>query len=143
MGLVAAQRKSTPASRAMGTKLRDLRVRSKKTQRQLAEILGISHKTVSSYEVGNAILGPKKYAEWAPALGVSEAELTSALGYGIRPTDDCLGTSLAALFGPDRGDKYEQFIRTAHALPPDEQDQIAEFVLDYTTGRQARRQYSD
>lgn len=122
---------------ARGQKLQALRLRVGKTQRQVANALGISFKTVSAYENGRADLGAEDFEEWARALGVSVAELTSSLGFGLPAETGCLGRDLAALFGPDAGDEVERLMREMADLPDDERRQIIRAIRYQIAGRNA------
>jgi len=60
------------ARRAGGAWLRDLRLKAKLSQRQLAEKIGAEYYTfISQLENGRGRIPPDRYEEWAKALNVS------------------------------------------------------------------------
>lgn len=144
MLLVPAKRDApTAEAREMGVKLKKLRESQDKTQREVGEVLGISYQTVSAYENGRAILGSDDFRPWSQALGVTVAELTSALGLGIPIGAGDFTKGLAEQFGPDRGQRLEKALRELADLPLSDQDQITESLLDQIAGRHARRSDSN
>ena len=57
--------------RAGGVWLRDLRLKAKLSQRQLAEKVGAEYYTfISQLENGRGRIPPDRYEEWAKALGI-------------------------------------------------------------------------
>jgi transcriptional regulator with XRE-family HTH domain len=141
MVLVPTKREPpSPAALARGAQLQALRKRVKKTQQDIAEALKRSHKTISAYETGRAELGVDDFNDWARALGVSVAELTSALGLGLPAETGCLHRDLAVLFGPDEGEQVEQLVREMADLNEQDRATIIESFRDQVTGRHVRRQ---
>ncbi|MGE3960123.1 MAG: helix-turn-helix domain-containing protein [Dehalococcoidia bacterium] len=79
-----AANRTTPES--FGSRLRDLRRRSRLSQRQLADIVGLSQRKVSDIETGRRppVLLPEQYVQLTDVLQVSLAEL---FGYELPETE--------------------------------------------------------
>ena len=66
--------------REAGKWLKDLRLRAKLTQRDLAELVGVEYYTfVSQLEVGRGRIPPDRYELWAKALGLPAADFVKQL----------------------------------------------------------------
>lgn len=92
--------------RAGGLWLRDQRLRSKLSQRELAEKVGAEYYTfISQLENGRGRIPPDRYKDWAKALNVSSDVFVFNLMRFYDPTTFCI------LFGEEgeRTDKIERF----------------------------------
>jgi transcriptional regulator with XRE-family HTH domain len=123
----------------MGAKLQALRMRAGLTQPELGDRLNLSFKTISAYENDRAVLGSDDFERWADALGISVAELTTALGFGPPPSDGSLYADLLTIYGPHRGASLEKALRLLEMLAPADQEQMIESLLDQVAGRHARQ----
>jgi transcriptional regulator with XRE-family HTH domain len=69
--------------KALGERIADLRRERAITQQQLADVLGLSQKTVGHYEVGRIRLQVSILLDLADSLGVSVSELLEPLRKGF------------------------------------------------------------
>lgn len=124
----------SPVAVRLGSNLQKLRERVGKTQQQVADALvpPLSNKTVSAYENGHAVLGADDFEAWAIALGVSVAELTSALGLGLPLSATKLREGLSGALGPDKGDLMGEVVQEIRDWPERDQRFIIELFRRQT-----------
>lgn len=131
-------RRRNEAPLTFGARLQALRERQGLTQKDLGEKLGISFKTVSAYENNRAVIKGRDFEDWADALGVSLAELTSSLGLGLSETTGALRKELSILYGPDQGNEAEVMLHEIAELPAIERRQVLNTLRDSIEGAKRR-----
>lgn len=127
-----------PATAHQARVLKDIRAERGLTQAQVAEGFGLSLEGYRAYEKGYSRLRVGRVGDMASALGISSAELASRLDLSLPMDSASLRQELAALFGPDEGERVDQLVRDLATLPPSDRKQILDGIVDQVTGRKAR-----
>lgn len=123
-----------------GFNLAALRDRAGLTQQQLGDKLGISYKTVSAYENNRAVIRSTEFGKWAEALGISQTEFETSLGFGVPASATGIRREAAAIVGPDDAELVEETVETTRDWPADERRHALEvahrIVMNWrSTGR--------
>lgn len=118
----------------IGKKIRNIREQKKLSRKALAEMVGVSPKTIQRYEEGENNTNIKTLQRIADALGVSISELMaapSALNGLSSPVLEHINSGLTgSLFSPKETDSRTRLLTAFDAMTADGQQKAADIVED-------------